>query len=169
VEVRYDDISNLEIITLLRFQISLVVEKARKKQSKEGDANTCSFYLKANGRRQKYHIHRLRSGRVGLSSAGNTTYIVCAVGELGCQSQWQAEHHWGTLWKHHGGPTITLLRLQLATFAIRNARPVLVGQTFFQRTRFGKPFVRCHEIKRQGRTVSLNTSSVSVGQQCETT
>jgi hypothetical protein len=46
----------------------LVVEKARKKQSacisyiKEGDANTRFFHLRANGRRRKNHIHRLRIG-----------------------------------------------------------------------------------------------------------
>jgi hypothetical protein len=46
----------------------LVVEKARKKQSarisyiREGDTNTHFFHLRANGRRRKNYIHRLRSG-----------------------------------------------------------------------------------------------------------
>jgi hypothetical protein len=46
----------------------LVIEKARKKQSarishiKEGDANTRFFHLRANGRRRKNFIQRLREG-----------------------------------------------------------------------------------------------------------
>jgi hypothetical protein len=47
----------------------LVVEKARKKQTahisyiKEGDANTRFFHLRANGRRRKNFIQRLREGQ----------------------------------------------------------------------------------------------------------
>jgi hypothetical protein len=47
----------------------LVVEKARKKQNarisyiKKGDANTRFFHLRANGRRRKNFIQRLREGQ----------------------------------------------------------------------------------------------------------
>jgi hypothetical protein len=46
----------------------LVIEKARKKQCarisyvKEGDANTCFFHLRANGRRRKNFIQKLQEG-----------------------------------------------------------------------------------------------------------
>lgn len=48
-----------------------VIERARKKQAsriknlKEGDANTKYFHLKANGRRRRNHIQRLKQSRLG--------------------------------------------------------------------------------------------------------
>jgi hypothetical protein len=60
----------------------LVIEKARKKQSarishiREGDANTRFFHLRANGRRRKNFIQRLREGRGWLVNHAHKQQLV---------------------------------------------------------------------------------------------
>jgi hypothetical protein len=86
----------------------LVIEKARKKlcarisHIKEGDANTCFFHPRANGRRRKNFIQQLREGRTWFlntqrsnSSSKITSRKLCASHRLATAISP------GTTWRSH--------------------------------------------------------------------